>query len=101
MNVIHNKSFVVYQFTCGTCNSSYYGKAERHCHVRWCEHVKIIPKKKTKPTAVQQYINSSNHPASLENYKIIGNERTRSSFYLRVKESLLTIIIWFHAKRLF
>ena len=36
-------SGVVYEYTCGRCNSSYYGETERHLKVRSGEHVGISP----------------------------------------------------------
>ena len=37
------QSYILYRYKCGTCNSSYIGKTDRHCHIRWCEHLKIQP----------------------------------------------------------
>ena len=44
-------SRVVYEYTFGRCNSSYYGETERHLKVRSGEHIGISPLtfKKTKP----------------------------------------------------
>ena len=89
------QSYILYSYTCSTCNSAYYGKSERHSHVRWCEHLKITPlrgrtsKKKSEPTAVQDHITSKEHEGFLGDFKIIGRETSRNSFYLRIKESLL------------
>ena len=45
-------SGVVYEYTCGKCNSSYYGETERHLKVRSGQHIGISPLtfKKTKPS---------------------------------------------------
>ena len=45
-------SDVVYEYTCGRCNSYYYGDTERHLKVRSGEHIGISPLtfKKTKPS---------------------------------------------------
>ena len=45
-------SGVVYEYTCGRCNSSYYGDTERHLKVRSGEHIGISPLtfKKMKPS---------------------------------------------------
>ena len=89
------QSFIIYRFTCRTCNSSYIGKTDRHQTVRWCEHLKITPmrrrpsKSKTESTAVHEHISSANHQASLEDFEVIGREGSRNDFFLRVKESLL------------
>ena len=45
-------SGVVYKYTCGRCNSNYYGEMDRHLKVRSGEHIGISPLKfkKTKPS---------------------------------------------------
>ena len=45
-------SGVVYKYTCGRCNSTYYGEMDRHLKVRSREHIGILPLifKKTKPS---------------------------------------------------
>lgn len=89
------QSFVVYRYTCGTCNSSYIGKTDRHCHVRWCEHLQLTPlrgrksKNKSKPTAVRQHTVTTKHISSFHDFEIIGREQMRNDFKLRIKESLL------------
>ena len=89
------QSFILYSYTCRTCNCSYIGKSDRHCHVRWCEHLRLTPlrgrvsKSKSQPTAVQEHITSDNHNGALTDFKIIGRDRNRNSYYLRIKESLL------------
>ena len=89
------QSYIVYRYTCGTCNSTYIGKTDRHRHIRWCEHLKIQPfrggpsKSKQKPTAVHDHITGTGHLASLDDFEVIGRERSRNDFRLRLKESLL------------
>ena len=89
------QSYIIYRYKCGTCNSSYVGKSARHCHVRWCEHLKIQPfrggpsKSKQKPTAVNEHTNESGHVASFEDFEIIGREKSRNDYHLKIKESLL------------
>ena len=89
------QSFIVYKFTCGVCNSSYVGKTDRHRHIRWCEHLKVQPfrggpsKSKRKPTAVEIHSTTTGHDATYENFEVIGREKSRNTFYLKVKESLL------------
>ena len=34
-------SGIVYEFHCGSCNATYYGKTKRHVNVRMCEHLGI------------------------------------------------------------
>ena len=45
-------SGVVYEYACGRCNFSYYGKTEKHLKGRSVEHIGISPLifKKTKPS---------------------------------------------------
>ena len=89
------QSFILYTYKCRTCNSSYIGKSDRHCHVRWCEHLRLTPLRgrvsnnKSQPTAVQEHILSTKHEGSLTDFKIIGRDISRNSYYLRIKESLL------------
>ena len=89
------QSFIVYKFTCGACNSSYVGKTDRHRHIRWCEHLKLQPfrggpsKSKKKPTAVEQHTTDTGHEASYTDFEVIGKEKSRNAFYLKIKESLL------------
>ena len=89
------QSFIVYKFTCGACNSSYVGKTDRHRHIRWCEHLKVQPfrggpsKSKRKPTAVETHSTTTGHDATYENFEVIGREKSRNTFYLKVEESLL------------
>ena len=89
------QSYIIYRYTCGTCKDSYIGKTDRHCLIRWCEHLKITPKRgnpsknKAEPTAVREHTLATEHPASLDNFEIIGRERSRNDFKLKIKESLL------------
>ena len=89
------QSFIVYKFTCGACNSSYVGKTDRHCHIRWCEHLKIQPfrggpsKNKQKPTAVELHKTTTQHEATHDNFEVIGRDRSRNNFHLKIRESLL------------
>ena len=89
------QSYILYRFTCRTCNCSYIGKTDRHSHIRWCEHLKLTPtrkrpsKSKQESTAIHLHLKSAEHPASLEDFLIIGRENTRNDFKLKIKESLL------------
>ena len=89
------QSFIIYKFTCGACNSSYVGKTDRHRHIRWCEHLKLQPfrggpsRNKQKPTAVNIHSTTTKHSATYENFEVIGRERSRNTFHLKIKESLL------------
>ena len=89
------QSFVVYKFTCGACNSSYVGKTDRHRHIRWCEHLKVQPfhggpsQSKAKPTAVEIHCKTTGHNATPDDFEVIGREKSRNRFHLKIKESLL------------
>ena len=89
------QSFIVYRYTCGVCNDSYIGKADRHSHIQWCEHLKIQPfrggqsKNKQKPTAVEIHTTTTKHDASVENFEVIGRDRSRNNYHLKIRESLL------------
>ena len=89
------QSFIVYKFTCGACNSSYVGKTDRHRHIRWCEHLKLQPfrggpsKSKQKPTSVEIHKTTTGHETLYENFEVIGREKSRNTFFLKIKESLL------------
>ena len=52
--------YIIYRYTCRTCNSSYIGKTDRHQTVRWCEHLKVTPMKR-RPSkgkmSLRQYMN--------------------------------------------
>ena len=89
------QSYIIYRYTCRTCNGSYIGKTDRHQTVRWCEHLKITTmkrrpsKSKTEATAVYEHILSTGHLGSIDDFEVIARESTRNDFFLRVKESLL------------
>ena len=89
------QSYILYRFTCRTCNCSYIGKTDRHSHIRCYEHLKLIPtrrrpfKSKQESAAIHLHIKSAEHPSSLEDFIIIGRENTRNDFKLKIKESLL------------
>ena len=89
------QSYVIYRYTCRTCNSSYIGKTDRHQNVRWCEHLKITPltrrpsMSKSNTTAVHEHISATNHQGDLSDFEVIGRDNLRNDFFLKVKESLL------------
>ena len=89
------QSFIIYKFSCAACNSCYVGKTDRHSHIRWCEHLKLQPfrggrsKNKQKPTAVEIHTTETQHQGSIENFEVIGRERSRNKFHLKIRESLL------------
>ena len=85
-------SNVVYKFSSGRCNATYYGKT--------CQHLKIIigqysgvspltgkkPKSKT-TIAIKDHMIFCDHVVSLEDFKTLVS--SNSEFHLNIKESLL------------
>ena len=84
--VSHN----VYYFKCSGCNSCYYGLAERHTKVRWCDHVGISWRTGSKIVGVQTEIKDHTktcaYTPTLDDFKIISKDN--DSLKLRIKESL-------------
>ena len=85
-------SGVVYKYTCGRCNSTYYGETYRHLKVRSGEHIGISPLtfKKTKPSkesAIRDHLLNCNNIPSFEEFTILANGNNK--FVLEIKESLL------------
>ena len=85
-------SGVVYKYTCGRCNSTYYGETDRHLKVRFGEHIRISPLtfKKTKPSkvsAIRDNLLNCNNIPSFEEFTILANGNNK--FVLEIKESLL------------
>ena len=85
-------SGVVYKYTCGRCNSTYYGETDRHLKVRSGEHIGISPLtfKKTKPSkesAIRDHLLNCNNIPPFEEFTILTNENNK--FHFKIKESLL------------
>ena len=85
-------SELVYQYMCGGCNATYYGKTKRHFKVRICEHLDIShPTEKTvdnnKLTAIQEHLLCCNYCPSFEDFSILTRES--NDFKLKIMESLL------------
>ena len=83
-------SGLVYQYKCGGCNATYYGKTKRH----FKEHLGIshLTEKKVKidnnkPTAIQEHLLCCNYCPSFEDFSILT--RQNNDFKLRIMESLL------------
>ena len=89
-------SGVVYKYTCGRCNSTYYGETNRHLKVRSGEHIGISPLtfKKTKPSkesTIRDHLLNCNNIPSFEEFTILTNGNNK--FDLEIKESLLIKLI--------
>ena len=84
-------SGVVYKYTCGRCNSTYYGETDRHLKVRSGEHNEIshLTFKKTKPSKesdIHDQLLNCNNMLSFEGLTILTNGSNK--FVLEIKEGL-------------
>ena len=89
------RSNVVYKFSCGRCNATYYGETYRHLSVRVGEHSRFSPltgKKSNfkKSTAVKDHMLLCDHIGSMDDFKILAT--SNSDFHVKVKESLLMLL---------
>ena len=78
------KYFLVYTFTCASCNSSYIGETFRHFKIRIEKHIK-----KNNKSHVFKHLDSSStsfHSYNPLNFKII--DKANSKFDLKTKETL-------------
>ena len=85
-------SRVVYKYTCGRCNSFYYGEMDRHLKVRSGEHIGISPLtfrkvKPSKESAIRDYLLNCNNIPSFEEFTILAYGHHK--YILEIKESLL------------
>ena len=85
-------SGVVYKFTCGSCNSSYYGETDQHLKVRSEEHVRISPLtfrkvKPSKESAIRDHLLNCNNIPSFNEFTILAYGHYKH--ILEIKESLL------------
>ena len=87
-------SGLAYQFKCGGCNATYYGKTKRHFKVRICEHLGIsfLTAKKVKIDnnklmVIQEHLLCCNYSPSFDDFSILTRES--NDFKLKIMESLL------------
>ena len=87
-------SGLVYQYKCGGCNATYYGKTKRHFKFRICEHLGIshLTGKKVeidsnKVTAIQEHLLCWNYSPSFEDFSLLTWES--NDFKLKIMERLL------------
>ena len=86
-------SGLAYNYKCGGCNTTYYGKAKCHFKFRICEHLilsRLTKKVKTdnnKVTALQEHLLGCNFSPSFEDFPILTRES--NDFKLKIMESLL------------
>ena len=85
------RSHLVYKFSCGICNDTYYGKTERHIKVRSGEHLGIsaLTGKRVacKPSAVSDHLLLHDHKSDFNDFTILC--RDNNGFRLAIRESLL------------
>ena len=94
-------SKLLYRYACNRCNSIYIGKSKRHFLVRALEHLSLSLRTGKKYTQNPKNINNStilDHlnqlndcNGDLDNFEIMG--RANYDFFLRIKESLLHVIL--------
>ena len=83
---------VIYEISCGDCDSKYVGETERSLEIRFGEHMKTEIKN---PTAVGEHLKESKHQISEENVKIIAREgdnrrrKIHESIIIREKHPML------------
>ena len=91
-------SFLLYKYTCDTCNCVYIGETKRHFLVRAYEHlgVSVLTNKESKynentATAVSKHCHDHNHIPNIENFQIIGHANSKQ--HLLLKEALLIGVV--------
>jgi len=90
----HVCSSVVYEFTCGSYQATYYCKTSHHFIVRCREHLAINKKGnsiKGVSSVIKDHMNDTGHSASLENFCIIDRTNNELDFDLLLHESLLIL----------
>ena len=89
-------SGVVCKYTCGICNSTYYGETDRHLKVRSGADIGVSPLtfKKTKPSkesAIHDHLLNCNKIPSFEEFTIFTDGN--NNFVLEIKKACLLIEI--------
>ena len=86
-------SGLAYQYKCGGCNATYYGKTKRHFKVQICEHLGIshltdkkIKTDDNKPTGIHEHLVCCNYSPSFEDFFILTGES--NDFKLNIMEGL-------------
>ena len=89
------QSHLVYKFSCGNCNVTYYGKTERHLNVRSSELIGIShltgKRVEWKPPAVLDHLLLHNHESGFNEFTILCPDN--NGFRLLLKESILILEI--------
>ena len=89
-------SGVVYKYTCGRCNYSYYGETERYLKVRPGEHIEIssLAFRKVKPSkesAIRDHLLNCNNIPSFDKFTIAAYGHHK--YVLEIKESLRILVL--------
>ena len=85
------RSCQIYNFTCGSCNTSYIGKTFRQLKVRVLENQGVSPRtgkhlKRTLSNSVRDHMLNCNHVVVWDVFKVFG--RKPNHWLLEIKESL-------------
>ena len=72
---VEKKQLIIYKFSFGCCNTTYYGQTERHLFVRASEHLGITPLtqkrvKNLKKSAIMDHLLLAGHNAAYDNFSI-------------------------------
>ena len=86
------RSHLVYKFSCGICNDTYYGQTERHLNVKAGEHIGLSPltgkRVKCKPSAISDHLLlHEQNDSGFNDFTILCSEA--NSFKLALRESIL------------
>ena len=84
--------FLVYRYSCRSCNATYYGKTYRHVFTRVAEHMGISNLtskrvKNVKESAVSDHLLQCNCAIDFDHFDVLASDT--NSFRLLIKESLL------------
>ena len=82
----------VYEYTCGRCNSFYYGETERHLKVSSGKHMgtsrfTFKKKKPSKESSIRDHLLQCDNNPSFDEFTILA--RGNKKYLLKIKESLL------------
>ena len=95
---VNMDSFLLYQYTCDTCNCVYIGETKRHFQVRAYEHLGMsirtdnaLTYNENTATAVCKHSHDLDHPSGLDNFKVIGH--ASSKYHLLLKEALVIGVV--------
>jgi len=84
--------YVIYKFSCGRCNSTYYGETIRSLKVRICEHSGLSPLTgkrvvNNNNSAIKDHMLFCDHVVRPDDLKVLASGS--SEFRLKIQESLL------------